>query len=249
MTRDERIESLRRRVEEFEGEEKVRQEAWDALNRRREEVARRRNEARRLREEAAGTLAGVIERRKLLEARLAAANAGFEDLEAAPVDPTVIERLAAVEDKARRAAEIVRSHVEALRNRQRELRERAGIADNHLTAAQRRQSELDRSISAAKDRAASLAVELAEVRVRDESVAEGLRRDADCSEEEALAAPEPELEGGQGHAEALATAEAGLRRMGPINPLAAAEYRELAGEVEMLDSQLADLEESCRELL
>ena len=102
-----------------------------------------------------------------------------------------------------------------------------GIADNHLTAAHRRQSELERAISGTKERAASLAVELAELRVRDESVAEGLRRDADRTEEEALAAPEPELEGATSHAEALATAEASLRRMGPINPLAAAEYREL----------------------
>ncbi len=249
VTRDERIESLRRRVEEFEGEEKVRQEAWDALNRRREEVARRRDEARRLREEAAGTLAGAIERRKLLETRLVAATTEFEGLVAAPVDPAVIERLADVEDKARGATEMVRDHIEALRTRQRQLRERAGIADNHLTAAHRRQSELERAISGTKERAASLAVELAELRVRDESVAEGLRRDADRTEEEALAAPEPELEGATSHAEALATAEASLRRMGPINPLAAAEYRELGGEVEMLDSQLEDLEESRRELL
>jgi chromosome segregation protein len=161
----------------------------------------------------------------------------------------VIERLSTVEATARRAAEVVRDHIEALRTRQRQLRERAGIADEHLSAAHRRQTELERAISTAKDRAAALAVELAELRVRDESVAEGLRRDADATEEEALAAPEPELDGDLPHAEALATAEASLRRMGPINPLAAAEYRELASEVEMLDSQLEDLEDSRRELL
>ncbi len=36
--------------------------------------------------------------------------------------------------------------------------------------------------------------------------------------------------------------------MGPINPLAAAEYTELADKVESLETQLADLEESRTEL-
>ena len=46
----------------------------------------------------------------------------------------------------------------------------------------------------------------------------------------------------------LANTEARLRRMGPINPLAADEYREVAAEVETLEVQLADLDESKREL-
>ena len=48
--------------------------------------------------------------------------------------------------------------------------------------------------------------------------------------------------------ERLASLEADLRRMGPINPLAAAEYEELAGEVTLLDEQLVDLDESRSEL-
>jgi chromosome segregation protein len=56
------------------------------------------------------------------------------------------------------------------------------------------------------------------------------------------------LEDGADPAETLATLEAQLRRMGPINPLAAAEYAELAAHVEELDTQLVDLEESRAEL-
>ena len=81
-----------------------------------------------------------------------------------------------------------------------------------------------------------------------ESSAERLRRDADASVDEALAAPRPELDEDVDAKERLASLEADLRRMGPINPLAAAEYDELAGDVALLDDQLADLNESRSEL-
>ena len=246
--RDERLVDLRRRLAEFEGEERQRQEAWEALSRARDEVARRREEARILREEAAAALAGGEERRRLLAGRLEAAKGELRDLEATPADPTGIARLAGVEEHARRADGIIRTHIATLRERQRTLREQAGAADAALDEAHRRERELERSISAGKDRSSTLAIEIAEVRVRDESVAEALRRDADATEDMALAAPRPEMDEGVDPAQRLATREAELRRMGPINPLAAAEYRELAEHVEMLDGQLADLEESRREL-
>ncbi len=91
-------------------------------------------------------------------------------------------------------------------------------------------------------------MELAEVRVRMETSAERLRRDADATVEEALEAPRPELDEGVAPKDRLESLEADLRRMGPINPLAAAEYDELAGEVALLDEQLADLNESRSEL-
>ncbi len=246
--RDERLGDLRGRLEAFEGEERVRQEAWEALNRRREDVARRRDEARRLREEAAAALAGARERRRLLEHRRSTVVADMEALASTPDDPAAVAELTAIENEAQRALAVVRRHVAELRDRQRELREEMGQADERLTAALDRQEELDTTLAAAKDKAGVLAVELAELRVRDESVAEGLRRDADAPEDEALAAPRPELGDGEDAEERLATLEAQLRRMGPINPLAAAEYRELAAEVETLEAQLADLEQSRQEL-
>jgi chromosome segregation protein len=93
-----------------------------------------------------------------------------------------------------------------------------------------------------------LAVELAEARVRLESSAERMRRDADASVEQALAAPRPDLDDGGDPKARLESLEADLRRMGPINPLAAAEYEELAAEVALLEDQLADLNESRSEL-
>ncbi len=246
--RDERLEELRRRLAEFEGEERERQEAWEALSRSRDEVARRRDQARQLREEAAAAVAGATERRRMLARRLEEAGSELRDLDAAPADPADIERLAHVEARARAADGIIRTHIATLRERQRSLRQQAGTADAALDEAHRRERELERAIATGKDRSSTLAIELAELRVRDEAVAEALRRDADAGEEQALAAPRPELDEGVDPGERLATREAELRRMGPINPLAAAEYRELAEHVEMLDGQLADLEESRREL-
>ncbi len=60
--------------------------------------------------------------------------------------------------------------------------------------------------------------------------------------------PEPEMEENSTPDERLQSFEAQLRRMGPINPLAAQEYEELAANVELLENQLADLEESRSEL-
>jgi chromosome segregation protein len=246
--REQRTTELRSRLADFEGEEQERQAAWDALNARRTEVARRRDEARRRREEATAALAGAEERRRMLGARLEATADELGVLEATPHDPGFLARLGEVESRARTALTLVRGHLETLRDRQRRLRDETNAAAGHVDDADRRQGQLADRVSGAKDRASTLAVEIAELRVRDESVAEALRRDADAAEDEALAAARPDLPPGVDAREELSSREAELRRMGPINPLAAAEYQELAAHVELLETQLADLDESRREL-
>ncbi|NOX22769.1 MAG: chromosome segregation protein SMC [Actinobacteria bacterium] len=246
--RDERIAEMRVRVEQFAGEERARQDAWDALNRRREDVARRRDEARTKRQEAAAVVAGIAERCLQTESRLGSAQTERQSVDTQPIDPSVVELLSVVETRARRGGELVVDHIEALRERQRALRERVGEADTRLTDAHSEERQLERSVSESKDRANKLAIETAELRVRHESVAEGLRRDADASEEEALAAPRPEIDEDDSLEEILVSREAQLRRMGPINPLAAIEYQELSQEVDTLEAQLGDLEESRNEL-
>ncbi len=246
--RAERIAEVRRRLGELEESSAATQEAWEAIAARREAVARRRDETRRLREEAAAVLAGMRERGRLIEERLAAAREALWGLADHPVDPAAPGRLEAIETAARDATGVLVDHIGALRERQRALRARANDADRALETARLRRSELERRIASSRDRCGALAIELAELRVREESIAEMLRRDADATEEEALAAPRPDEEDGDSAAETLATLEARLRRMGPVNPLAAAEYRELAARVGELEEQLADLESSRGEL-
>jgi chromosome segregation protein len=128
------------------------------------------------------------------------------------------------------------------------LRERTTAADLELANAHRRREELQTDTAEGKDRSSVLAVELAELRVRHESVAEALRREADATEAEALDASRPEAAEEDDPEAVLASLEAQLRRMGPINPLAAAEYEELATGSGELELQLADLEASRHEL-
>ncbi len=246
--RAERIADVRESVAEFEGEEAARQAAWEALNRRREEVAVRTDDARRRREESAAEFAGVSERRALLQRRLERVKLELGQLDLVPDDDPRIEQLSEIETRSIRVTAVAQRHIAELRDRQRSLRLEVGDVSEALGAAEKRREDLEDTISTAKERLAVLAVELAEIRVRMESSEEGLRRDADASLDEALSTPRPELDESTVPSERLASLEADLRRMGPINPLAAAEYDELAGGVAVLDEQLADLDESRMEL-
>jgi len=242
------IEVLQQRLAALEGEEAERQEAWEQLVERRQVVARKRDEARRARQEVAAAHGASVERRAMLERRLAEVKAELHDLSEHPVDPGQITHHAGVESSARAALTVVRSNIEALRERQVVLRREAGEAGRRLAEARSRRDELQASVSAAKDRLSQLAVEMAEMRVRRESIAEGLRRDIDASEEEALAASEPAYDDSVDRIARLETLEADLRRMGPVNPLAAQEYHDLDERYEHIQSEMRDLDEARDEL-
>ncbi len=246
--RETRIGELRALLGALEGEEAERQHAWEELAAKRRIVADRRDEAREVRQLAAAGLGGVIERRRLLEVRLVSIQGDLQDLTDRPGDPQRLEELETVEDGARRSLEAVRAHIGTLRARQVDLRQATGEAGERLASARSRLDEIRVSIAAKKDQRARLDVESAELKVRLESVAEGLRRDVDASEEQALAAPAPEMDEGTDLRGRLASLEAEMRRMGTINPLAAEEYQELEARRSHLQEQLDDLESSRNEL-
>jgi len=245
--RTERVITMRRRLADLEGEEPRRQAAWDDIARRRDELASRRDEARKRREEAAAIVAASTERRSLLESRLGEIDAVMGDDEPGS-GSNRIGLLASIEEHARRAGDAVRRHLATIRERQKALHSEAGEAGARLEEARERREQLTGIIEEARERLSAVGVETAELRVREESIAETLRRDVDASEEDALTAPQPEIPEGvdaAAHAESLA---ATLRRLGPINQLAATEYEELSGRAEFMEAQLADLEESRAEL-
>lgn len=246
--RDERIALLRDRVTEFEGEEATRQAAWEALNKRREEVATRRDDARRAREQVSADLAAIVERRRMMESRLEVVVSEVAQLVPLPESDGDIDRLRGIQKRAEDAIEMVSGHVSTLRNRQREMRSELGDANRELSEAESRREELEKSTRTLGDRLAILDVELAELAVRYEAVCEGLRRDADATPEQAKAVQPPQLSDGIDPRQRLESLQADLRRMGPINPLAAQEYAEIAAEADELESQLADLDESRQEL-
>jgi chromosome segregation protein len=246
--RETQIEQLRSRLAALEGEEAERQRAWDELAARRQLIAGHKEEARRIRQEAAGAHGAIVERRRLLERRLREVRGELQGQSARPVDPALVTRLADVEDAARETLRLVRSHIETLRDRQRDLRKEAGEAGARLSEARTRFEELRNSLERTKERISALAVEGTELRMREEAVAEGLRRDADATEAEALAAGTPEIEADIEPGEVLEILQAELRRMGPINPLAADEYRDLSERHNFLEAQLDDLEQARAEL-
>ncbi len=246
--REEQIVRLEERLAALEGEEADREKAWKALAERRSEVAHRRDEARLASQELAAALGAIVERRAMLERRLSEVSDESTELQANPVDPAEIAHLQQVEAQAHQALEIVREHIGTLRARQVTLREEAGEAGRKLRDARGRRDELQRTIAANKDRLSVLGIELAELRVRLESTAETLRRDADATEDQALGALRPDLPQDADLRARLTTLESELRRMGPINPLAASEYRELNERYEFMQAQLDDLEQARNEL-
>lgn len=246
--REIQIEQLRGRLAALEGREAERQRAWDELAVRRQLVAGKKEEARRIRQEAATVYGAIVERRRLLERRLREVRGELQDQSARHFDPAHVARLVDVEEGSRQTLALVRSHIDALRDRQRDLRREAGEAGVRLSEARTRFEELRSTIERTKDHLSALALEATELRMREEAVAEGLRRDADATENEALAAPEPEIESDIEPRELLRILEAELRRMGPINPLAADEYRELSERHDFLEGQLDDLEQSRADL-
>lgn len=244
--REELAAGLRARMAALEGEEAERQAAWEALVERRRAVGHDKEAARSAWQEHSSSLRAAQEQLGMLRSRRQEIYRLLEADARLTVDEASLARLEAIAGAARQATDALRVHLEALRSRQADLRSRAGEAGARLAEAQESHDQHARLVADAKERLGAMAVERAELRVRREQVAERLRRDADADEATALAAPRPDIEGDL-RAE-LDTREAELRRMGPVNPLAAAEYSELEERHSFLNSQLADLEGSRNEL-
>jgi chromosome segregation protein len=128
------------------------------------------------------------------------------------------------------------------------MRGKLGDANVELSEAEDRREELERSTRTLGDTLSALEIELAELAVREEGVCEGLRRDADATPDRAKGTAAPDLGEGVDAMDRLESLQADLKRMGPINPLAAQEYAEIAAEAAELDGQLGDLNASKQEL-
>ncbi|HLT95952.1 MAG TPA: chromosome segregation protein SMC [Acidimicrobiia bacterium] len=249
--RDEALARLRRRVAALEGEEAERQRAWEEMEARRSALEAAREEARAAWNRAEADLRAARERLQLLERRQQAVEEALEAELTRPVSEADLERFELIASIARRAIDTLEGRLETLRIRQADLRERAGETGVQREAVRNRHEAARSRLEADRKRLGEIDLETTEIRVRREGVAEGLRRDADADEDTALAAPRPDIDGvgpDDDLTQVLAEMEARLRRMGPVNPLAAQEYAELEERHIFLTDQLADLESSRREL-
>ena len=249
--REEALVRLRTRLAALEGEEAERQKAWEEMQARRTSVEAEREAARASWQQAASDLRAATERLALLEDRRIHVDATLDADTSHPVTDAEIQRLSWIEDTAKQAMDVIGRRIEELRERQAELRRRAGATGVQRDGVRTRHEEARTALETGRRRLSDLDVESTEVRVRRENVAEGLRRDADADEAAALAAPAPDIEGVPDDADpvdVLEDFEARLRRMGPINPLAAQEYAELEERHTFLTDQMADLSASRDEL-
>ena len=246
--RGHRMEELAARIEAGEASEEDGPPPG-LLAREREAVEKQHRAERRARDRAVQELGAAVERRRMLAARLAKVTAQLEGLEEAGAQTQTAAELGevrAVERLSLRASEAAAAKRRELAERRSALEAGAAAAQRRLAAVRGRAASAAGSVESAREELGRLAVEAAELRVREETVVEGLRRDADASPEQALAMAPPAAGGNPAErAEQLA---AELSRMGPVNPLAAEEFREVDERHRLISAQLSDLETSRAEL-
>ena len=242
------VKALRGRLESLEGEEAARVRVWEELEGRRLQLAAEREVARSSWQEAEGNFREIVERTRLLEERLKRITEELSRLgsgDAPDVDPRHLE---AVKEFSRRAATILERRVEELRDRQARLREESATALDELEIVRTEHDAHRSAIAEAKDRVAQIDIRLTEVRLHREAVIEAIRRDADAGIEVAMKTLRPDVPEDADLDELLESKLAQLSRLGPINPLAAEEYRELDERHTFQSEQMADVESSRAEL-
>ena len=242
------VEGLNARLEALEGEEATRLKVWEELEGKRVQLAADREIARSEWQDAAARHRGVVERERLLVERLSRISEDLTRLDSGltvNIDP---ENLNRVEHIARRAVGILERRVSEIRDRQARLRSENSEVLDQLESTRSEYEDRRSTIALARARIAELDVKLAELRLTREAVIESVRRDADSDVDAAVGAPRPDLPVDVDLDELMDTKSVQLARLGPINPLAAKEYRDLGERHTFLSDQMADVESSRADL-
>jgi chromosome segregation protein len=242
------VDVLRARLSALEGEESEHLAIWEEMEARRAQLAADREAARSEWQEAATALRAVVERERLLTDRRQRIGDELGRLDPDFVDNADPARLETIGEFARKSVTILESRIAELRERQTGLRERNSEVRSELEEVRREHQERSESVSAARSRIGELDVRLTELRLNKESVIESVRRDADGEVEDAIGAARPDIPEDTNLEELMESLVTQLRRLGPINPLAAKEYRELEERHTFLSEQMADVESSRAEL-
>jgi chromosome segregation protein len=239
---------LEERIASLEGEEAARVKVWEELQVRREAVLAELEQARAIWHEAASRARAAAERGKLLHQRASTVDLGLTRIESETGPGDDPSSLRTLSEFGRRALAGLEQAIVDLRRRQHMLRDDLGSAKAALSTARSELEGLRDSVSSAKERLGEIELSLTELRMRRESVAEVIRREAGVGTEEAIEASRPDLPDDADLEELLESRAAALRRLGPINPLAAQEYQALEERHTFLTEQMDDVESSRREL-
>ena len=239
---------LRKRLEAMEGEEAERLAVWEALEARRLRLASEREDARSAWQEAATALRGVAERKTLLDERARRIDEELGRLDSGKTGEPDPLRLETVGSLAKHAVGVLEHRIAELRERQAGMRTANEALRAELGEIRSEHESRTESIITGRARIAELDVWLTELRLGRTAVIESIRRDADADEEAAIQSSRPDAAEDADLGELLESALTQLRRLGPINPLAAEEYRELEERHDFLAAQMADVESSRAEL-
>jgi chromosome segregation protein len=142
----------------------------------------------------------------------------------------------------------VEAELERLGERRRLQSEAAHAVVERLERLRGRRIELENQLEETRERLRRAELDEAETRLRLEQVVETCRHELDLEPSAAEAAECPPLPEGVTPAARLRELERELRLMGPINPLAVEEYRELNERHEFLMDQMDDVKSTRREL-
>ncbi|MEO5901055.1 MAG: hypothetical protein ABIR68_13155, partial [Ilumatobacteraceae bacterium] len=252
-----RIAELEALVPALEADEAAEAAASRARTQARSDVDRRAAELTARRKDLEVRNAGLHERQQFLERRLGDTERRLEADAAARAEAQqrrlvversigAIDRLAALVDAHRATVEV--RHGELLEIRRRQSDEVRGIA-HRLDETRRLRAIAEREMDETRERFRRVELDEAEVKLRLEGAVEALRRDHDLEPEAAIAAVQPEVDGGTTPAARVRDLDRELRLLGPINPLALEEFTELQERHTFLETQLEDIRTTRRDLL
>lgn len=200
--------------------------------------------------------AGIEERRRYVSDRLAQVDERLShNIEARDAAARRRVELAARADATDRLTEFVNGRmvrIEAnlyeLREERRRQSEQARSVTARLEALRSERQSAERRLEEVRAKLQKVEIADAESRLRLEAATESLRHDLDCEPDVAMASECPPLPEGVTAGARVRELDRELRIMGPINPLALAEFTELQERHTFLDSQLEDIRSTRREL-
>ncbi len=135
-----------------------------------------------------------------------------------------------------------------LRERRRRQSEAARQATAQLDGLRRERQSAERLLAETRERLQRVELDETEVRLRLENLTEQIRREFDCEPSTIIDAPLPDLPAGTAPTTRVRDLERDLRLLGPINPLALEEFTALQERHALIESQLADVKTTRRDL-
>ena len=236
-------------------ESRVRQQSREAAEAR-SALDRRASEVALMAAEQSATDAGLEQRQQMLQARASELEDRLVRHRASRAVAT--ERMAGLEREAtvlgtlRRAVEertgILNADLAEIRELRRRHSEEVRALAANLDDLRRRHAEAESRYETLRQAESRRDIEEAELRTLLQGAVERLRDAYGLSPQQAAEAPLPELPDGLDSEQRVDQLAAELEIMGPVNPLALAEYDELYERHELLSGQMDDIRAARRDL-